>query len=249
MKLLNHRECRGHGEDLIVSMSSAVDRRRGSSQIDAVSIASNELRHCSATVVSFCGKSVHLILLIHSPGFPFTFFDARNNRFHSFTQPLDCSLLFLYFACLFFDFLMLFEKFVEQHRIHRVISDSEKLTALVPHDQIRIYLCYFFGDQAELRRVCVTRLVLKCDWLELQDCFARFAYWLNFFLQPARGENRTQLAIRIDQDGGSRAYGCAVNARDKCPLLEAFADSNGVRLNARSSRANASDIDVVVPIR
>ena len=41
---------------------------------------------------------------------------------------------------------MLFEKLIEQHRVHRVVTHRVNLALLILHDQIRIYFRYFLGD-------------------------------------------------------------------------------------------------------
>ena len=40
---------------------------------------------------------------------------------------------------------MRFEKFVEQHRVHLVISDAVRFALFIPHDQIATHLLYLFG--------------------------------------------------------------------------------------------------------
>ena len=57
-------------------------------------------------------------------------------------------------------FAMLFEEFVEQHRIHCVVADSEEFAVLIAHDQVRVHRRDFFGDQPELRRIY---LVSSCN--------------------------------------------------------------------------------------
>ena len=47
---------------------------------------------------------------------------------------------------------MFFEELVEQHRVHRVVAHCVDFAVLIAHHQIGVYLVYFFGDQAKLRR-------------------------------------------------------------------------------------------------
>ena len=61
-------------------------------------------------------------------------------------------------------FLVLFEKLVEQHDIHRLVADGGDVTLRVMGHQIGIHLRYLLGHEAELRD---TRLI------ELEACNER----------------------------------------------------------------------------
>ena len=52
---------------------------------------------------------------------------------------------------LFDNRFVLFQKLVEQHRVHRFVAHAVKLSFLIAHHQIRIYLFHLFGDETELR--------------------------------------------------------------------------------------------------
>ena len=59
----------------------------------------------------------------------------------------DCSFLLLINARLLLDFVMFFEEFVEQHRIHCFVADSIRLAFFIADDQIWINLRHIFSDQ------------------------------------------------------------------------------------------------------
>ena len=46
---------------------------------------------------------------------------------------------------------MLFEKLVEQHRVHRFVANGVRLALFVASHQIGIYFFHLLGHQAELR--------------------------------------------------------------------------------------------------
>ena len=106
------------------------------------------------------------------------FFDARKSCLYCLAQPVDRSLLLSYFACLLFHLLMLLEKLVEQHRVHRIVAHSVRVMLFVAHDQLWICLGYFFSDQAKLR----------CPFgvgFEREDRFAGAVHRFDFGLEPA----------------------------------------------------------------
>src|SRR5438270_2459766 len=60
---------------------------------------------------------------------------------------------------------MVFEKLIEQHRVHGVVTHSIDLVSFIAHHQGRIHLGDFFGDQTELWPVCLVALVVKVTGL------------------------------------------------------------------------------------
>ena len=93
------------------------------------------------------------------------------------------------FAPFFEDYLVLFEKLVEQRCVHRVVANGVNLPFCIACDEIGIYLFRVLGNEAELRRLVGIDflLVTKRDRLQPQDCFARLVTlrydnppWLTF---------------------------------------------------------------------
>src|SRR2546430_8190293 len=85
-------------------------------------------------------------------------FELRRQSFRSFLLLGDDFLLFRnpgVELCdahlLLLNFTILFEEFVEQHRVHRLIADSARFTLLIARDQAGIYLLDLLGYQAKLR--------------------------------------------------------------------------------------------------
>src|SRR6266536_1486265 len=81
---------------------------------------------------------------------------------------------------------MRYEKFVEQHRVDRVVAYGVNLAVLVAYHQVRVYLGYFLGDQTKLRCSFCVAFVVKGDGLERENCFAGLLHRLNLFLVTPR---------------------------------------------------------------
>src|SRR5882757_5986273 len=99
-------------------------------------------------------------------------------------------------------FAMLFEKFVEQHRVYRFVAHSVGLALLVASNQIGVNLLHFFGHEAELRDTRGVKLVLVAEghWLKRQDRFARLVHWLDRVLETVRGDDRAEVTAGIDNN-------------------------------------------------
>ena len=61
---------------------------------------------------------------------------------------------------------MLFEKLIEQHRVHRLVAHRVRFSFFVGQHQRWIHLCDFFGNQTKLRRAFGVRLVVERHWSE-----------------------------------------------------------------------------------
>src|SRR5437016_5244545 len=90
------------------------------------------------------GFSNHLLLGLACFKLIAHFLEARSESF-------DLLLLLRYDRSLFFHFTMLFEKLVEQHRVHRFVANAVRLAVSITRDQTRIYFFYFFGHEPKLR--------------------------------------------------------------------------------------------------
>ena len=61
---------------------------------------------------------------------------------------------------------MLFQKFVEQHRVHRIVPHGVDLAVVVAHYQIGVHGSHVFCQQAKLQRICSVVLVMELNGLE-----------------------------------------------------------------------------------
>jgi len=55
---------------------------------------------------------------------------------------------------------MLFEEFIEQHRVHCVVADGLEVAIVIAFDQIRSCLLHFLSDKAKLRNTIWIKLLL-----------------------------------------------------------------------------------------
>src|SRR5437773_11165604 len=103
------------------------------------------------------------------------FLQARSKRFNSLLLARNARLQFL-------DFAMLFEKLVEQHCVHRIVTNAIGLPLLVATHQLGINLFYFLCDQPKLWDALRINLLLVAegDRLETENCFTRFVHRLEF---------------------------------------------------------------------
>ena len=67
---------------------------------------------------------------------------------------------------LLFNFAVLFQKLIEQHRVHRLVAHGVNLSFLVASHQSGIYLFHFLGDETELCDPLGVNLLLltEGDW-------------------------------------------------------------------------------------
>src|ERR1700719_3279290 len=100
---------------------------------------------------------------------------------------------------------VLFEKLVEQHRIHRFVTHSVNLPLGVAHHQVGIYLFHFLGHQPKLWNAFGVNLLLVTEghWSQRQDCFTCFVHGLDLLLEAPRRGSGAELAVCIDKDGGA----------------------------------------------
>src|SRR5881392_1751046 len=127
---------------------------------------------------------------------------------------------------------MLFEKLVEQHRVHRIIAHRVRLSIGVANYQIGIYLLYLLGHESEFRSTLGVDflLVTERDGFEAEDCFACVTHRLDLLLETARGANGTELTCGIYLHYQALCDGCRINPCDICIRLSSFsANADGVR--------------------
>ncbi len=66
------------------------------------------------------------------------FLQARSKSFNLLLLLGYGRFLLLHFAVVVLDFAVFFEKLVQQHRVHGVVTDGVDLTVSVAHDQVRV---------------------------------------------------------------------------------------------------------------
>ena len=110
-------------------------------------------------------------------------------------KPVNLFLLLLHFA-------MCFQEFVEQHRVHLVVTYAVGLSIFVAHDQIRIYVFYLLGDEAKLRDSLGINFVLvaKGHRFERKDRFACLVHRLDLVLETLRARGHTKLTVGVDNN-------------------------------------------------
>jgi hypothetical protein len=201
-------------------------------------------RFKSATGRTRCGElGAHLLdlrgLLSHGCSerlnFPLL---LRNSCLEIFPLLRDCRFPLLIFA-------VLFEKLIEQHRVHRFITHGVDPAILITHDEIGIHLGYFLSNQAELRCICLIALVVESHWLKREHGFAGLIHWFDLLLKSPRRTHRAQLAVGVYNDtygvGNSRCH--TTNGSDKGSCLRFAPDTDGAGFAGKTKVAN---VDIVI---
>src|SRR5215211_1944284 len=82
-------------------------------------------------------------------------------------------------------FLVLFQKFIEDHRVHLVVANAVRFSFLVARHEIRAYLFHLLGNEpkGERARRFYIRLVAKADGLEVVDYFAGLLHPFDLILE------------------------------------------------------------------
>src|SRR5947209_2713991 len=143
---------------------------------------------------------------------------------------------------------MLFEKLIEQHRVHRFIADGVRFSLLVTGHQVGIHLLHLLSHQPELWdgfRIKLM-LVVEGDRFECQDRFARLVHRFDRVLETLRRNDRAELSVRPHNNTYTRGHGDSADASDKGgPLRASASDADlGLLIGATTSITN---IDIVAP--
>src|SRR2546423_15130012 len=141
---------------------------------------------------------------------------------------------------------MLFEKLVEQHRVHRFVAHRVGLALFVASHQGWIDLFHVLSHKTELREAFGIKIVLVPEGHRLQgeDGLACFIHRLDCFLKAGRGCGRAKMTVGVYDNCYTCWNGCPTNASDKCLRLILYpADANGARLAPQTSIA---DVDVFI---
>ena len=89
------------------------------------------------------------------------------------------------------DLTVLFEKLVEQHRVHRFVAHGIGFPLVVASDEVRIRLFHVLGHESKLRDALGVKLLLVAegDWFERVNRFAGFVHRLDILLKTGRGND------------------------------------------------------------
>jgi hypothetical protein len=138
---------------------------------------------------------------------------------------------------------VLFEEFIQQHRVHRLIAHGVDFSARVAKDEVGVYFFHFLCDEAELRDAIGIEFVLIVERYRSQreNRFTRLLHGFDLILETLRRERRhTELTVGINDNGCARNR-CSANARDKRGRLAA-AYADGAALAGNTAIA---DVDIV----
>src|SRR6516165_6876400 len=85
---------------------------------------------------------------------------------------------------------MLFEEFVQQHRVDRLIANGNDCALLVARHQIRVHSGHILGDETKIRRARGIDLLLvaEADRFKREKRFAGLINGLDVLLVASRGD-------------------------------------------------------------
>src|SRR5262249_44736892 len=109
------------------------------------------------------------------------FLDLRGLLFKLSRQDFHPFLLLGHSSFQAFDFPVLLEKLVEQHRVDLLVADRHGFTIL-PHNEAGIQVCDLLGDQTILLRVFPIAVESEGHWLEPVQRFTGLVHRLNVVL-------------------------------------------------------------------
>src|SRR3954464_12093967 len=126
---------------------------------------------------------------------------------------------------------MLLEELVEQHRVHRVVTNCVHLVLAVTSHQIRVHLFHFLGHKAKLRDSSGINsfLVMEGYRFKRQNRFTRFIHRLDRLLETPRGRRHAKLT-EVVYHHWIACNGCSADPGDKSSLLSscpAYAGGGG----------------------
>jgi hypothetical protein len=160
------------------------------------------------------------------------------SRVEIFPLPRNCgSLLFV--------FSVLLEELVEQHRVHRFITNRVDLALCIAHNQVGIDLFHVLGDEAKLWSGIEINffLVAEGDRFQCKDRFARFVHWFDIVLETLRGGYRAEASIAVYNNACACNWASTDASNKGSTLGSLYTDADRSRV-ARPSRI--ADIDVAV---
>jgi len=145
---------------------------------------------------------------------------------------------------------MLFQKLVEQHRVHLVVADAVGFPFFIAHHQVRIDRLHVLGHKAELRHTCRINLffIMEGNRFERVERFTGLLYWFNALFKALRGCDRAKSAVSINKNGRSSGRRCVENVADKAAIVHVHtiaADTNNVIGRGDIHAGKAAQCDVV----
>ena len=104
---------------------------------------------------------------------------------------------------------MLFEEFVEQHRVHCLIAHRVRLALVITRDERGADLLYLLGHEAELRDARRVKLVFIAEGhrFKRENRFARLVHRPNAVFETFRGDDRAEVTVGIDNDSNASCNG------------------------------------------
>jgi len=141
-----------------------------------------------------------ILFVIYNPRSPLFALDLRCHLLQTRSQRFDLRLLARNSRFQFLDFTMLFEKLVQQHRVHGIVANSLEFAVAVAFDQIRAYLFDFLCNESKAKRTRAfnLRLVAKAHWPETVNGFAGLFHGSDFILETARRYLGTEFTVGIN---------------------------------------------------
>src|SRR5262249_47736004 len=153
-------------------------------------------------------------------------------------QPRNRRFLLLVFA-------MLFEEFVQEHRVHRFVANAVHFSLSIAKHEIRVYLCYVLGYEAELRSAIRINLLFvpEGNWFEGENRFAGIVHRSDLVLESLRRGRGAKLTVGINLNCWAHNPS-ATDAGDKGGRLGSLrTDADGVGF--RRGSATITKVDVV----
>ena len=139
---------------------------------------------------------------------------------------------------------MLLEKLVEQHRVHRLVTDRGDVALRVVGHQVGVHLRHLLGHEAELRdaQLVQLRLVMEGHRTQGQKSLTGSGHVGYVRFEPERGEKHAQLASVVHVTSAStRPNRLTGNSGDKCATLAVpDADCIGLAIDTK-----IVDVDIV----
>ena len=142
---------------------------------------------------------------------------------------------------------MLFQELIEQHHIHRFVTDGVDVALGVMGHQVRIHLRYLLSDEAELRdtQLVQLRLVMEGDGPQGQERLTGSGHISDVGFETARGKKHAQLAVIIHVTRASTRPDCLTrDAGDVGGCLDTRGpDTDG---SALSGDSWVADVNVMI---
>ena len=114
-------------------------------------------RNLIAHFLDSCGKSFNWLLLLGD----------RREKFRALLR--NCRCLCRGRSLQFLNLAMLFQKLIEQHRIHCFVANGIDLAIVVANNQVGVHLLNLLGYEAELRDAIRIKLLNQSPWRDQME--------------------------------------------------------------------------------